>query len=380
MRIYADHAATTPVSEAALASMLRFLREDFGNPSEPHWAGRAARSGLEQARALAAAALHVEPAEVVFTGGGSEADNLAVLGRVPPGERVRIVASPVEHPAVRETLLALARDGHEVAWAPVDADGRVELDGLAGLLRPGDALCCCLWANNVTGVVQPVAAIAELCAARGVPLHLDAVQAAAGLQVDLGALPGAVTAAIAAHKLGGPKGSGLLAGCGVAGLRPVLHGGGQERGLRPGTESAALAAGLATALVESQARDRERLRALRDAYEAALIEQVDDVLVAARGRERLPGHSLALVGGVRGDTLVALLDEQGIAAAAGSACASGEAEPSHVLAAMGVPRERALGALRVTFGSLSEPGHAAAIAAAVAGAVTALRAAAAAVA
>src|SRR4051794_19895747 len=152
--------------------MLRFLREDFGNPSEPHWAGRAARAGLEAARAQAAEVLGVEAAEVVFTGGGSEADNLAVLGRVPPGQRGRIVASPVEHPAVRETLLALARDGHEVAWAPVDADGRLELDALAELLRPRDALCCCLWANNVTGAVQPVAAIAELCAARGVPLHI----------------------------------------------------------------------------------------------------------------------------------------------------------------------------------------------------------------
>jgi cysteine desulfurase len=380
VRIYADHAATTPVSEAALASMLRYLREDFGNPSEPHWAGRAARQGLDGARATVAAVLGVDPAEVVFTGGGSEADNLAILGRVPARERVRVVASPVEHPAVRATLLALAGDGHEVAWTPVDADGRIELDRLAELLRPGDALCCCLWANNVTGTVQPVAAIAELCAARGVPLHLDAVQAAAGVRVDLGALPGAVTAAFAAHKLGGPKGSGLLAGRGVAGLRAVLHGGGQERGLRPGTESAALAAGLATALVESQERDRDALRALRDAYETALLDQVDDVVVVARGAERLPGHSLALVGGVRGDTLVALLDEQGIAAAAGSACASGDAEPSHVLAAMGVPRARALGALRVSFGSLSEPDHAAAIAAAVAGAVPALRAAAAAVA
>jgi cysteine desulfurase len=380
VRIYADHAATTPVSEAALGSMLPFLRDSFGNPSEPHWAGRDARAGLEGARMMAAGVLRVEPAGVVFTGGGSEADNLAVLGRVPPGERVRIVSSPVEHPAVRETLLALAAEGHEIAWAPVDGDGRLELDRLAELLQPGDALCCCLWANNVTGTIQPVAALAELCAERGVPLHLDAVQAAAGVRVDIGALPGEITAAIAAHKLGGPKGSGLLAGRGIAGLRAVLRGGGQERGLRPGTESVALAAGLATALVEAQARDRDRLRELRDAFEMALLDNVEDVDIAARGAERLPGHSLALVGGVRGDTLVALLDQEGIAVAAGSACASGEADPSHVLSAMGVPRERALGALRVSFGALSEDDHPAAIAAAVARAVPALRAAAAAVA
>ena len=277
MRIYADHAATTPVSEAALASMLPFLREDFGNPSEPHWAGRAARAGLEAARAQAGEVLGVGPEEVVFTGGGSEADNLAVLGRVPPASGCGSWPRRSSTRRSARPCWRLARDGHEVAWAPVDADGRLELDALADLLRPGDALCCCLWANNVTGAVQPVAAIAELCAARGVPLHLDAVQAAAGIRVDLGALPGEVTAAVAAHKLGGPKGSGLLAGRGVAGLRAVLHGGGQERGLRPGTESAALAAGLATALVESGRRDRDRLRALRDAYEAALLDQVDDV-------------------------------------------------------------------------------------------------------
>jgi cysteine desulfurase len=380
VRIYVDHAATTPVSDAAFAAMLPFLREDFGNPSEPHWAGRAARAGLEQARAKAAETLGVEQSQVVFTGGGSEADNLAVLGRVPAGQPVRIVSSPVEHPAVRETLLALERAGHEIVWAPVDGRGRLQLDALAALLRPGDALCCCLWANNVTGVVQPVAAVAELCAARGVPLHLDAVQAAAGVRVDLGALPGEVTAAVAAHKLGGPKGSGLLAGRGLQSLRTVLHGGGQERGLRPGTESAALAAGLATALQEAQSQDRAPLRALRDAYERALLASVDDAVIAGAGAERLPGHSLALIGGVRGDTLVALLDDQGIAAAAGSACASGESEPSHVLSAMGVPRQQALGALRVTFGSLSAYDHPSIVAAAVAEAASGLRAAAAALA
>jgi cysteine desulfurase len=280
---------------------------------------------------------------------------------------------------VRETLLALAAGGRDVAFAPVDGEGRILLEGLADLVRPGDALCAVIWANNVTGCVQPVGEIAALCAERGVPLHLDAVQAAAGLDVDLSALPGEVTAAVAAHKLGGPKGAGVLAGRGVRSLQPVLRGGGQERGLRPGTESVAAAAGLAAALAAAQAASRERTRALRDRYETALGELLPDVAFASSGADRLPGHSLALVDGLRGDTLVALLDAEGIAVAAGAACASGEAEPSHVLAAMGVERERALGAVRITFGALSAEGHSQTIAEALARAAAALRVAAAAV-
>src|SRR5690348_12790562 len=201
-----------------------YLRARFGNPSEPHWAGREARAGLDEARSRAAAALGCGPDELVFTGGGSEADNLAVLGRAAarPG---RLVASPLEHPAVREPLLALAGEGRDVVFAPVTADGVIELDGLAALLVPGAALCSVIWASNVTGVLQPVQEIAELCAERGVPLHLDAVQAAPSVPVDLSALPGEVTAAVAAHKLGGPKGAGLLAGRGVRSLPPVLRGG-----------------------------------------------------------------------------------------------------------------------------------------------------------
>ena len=227
--IYLDHAATTPVSDVAWRAMEPYLRERFGNPSEPHAAGRAARAGLEEARASVAATLRCDPAEVVFTGGGSEADNLAVLGRLRAGGRV--VASAIEHPAVREPLRASVG---EVAWAPVGADGVVDLTALEALVRPGDALCCVMAANNVTGVLQPLAEIAALCAERDVPLHVDAVQAASG--ADVRALPGRTTLALAAHMLGGPKGVGALAGRGVADLPVVVRGGGQEHGLRPGTE------------------------------------------------------------------------------------------------------------------------------------------------
>src|SRR5436305_13358935 len=222
--------------------MQPFLREHFGNPSEPHWAGREARLGLEAARARAADALGVDHADVVFTGGASEADNLAILGRATRGPG-RIVTTPLEHPAVSGAVEALERTGCEVVTLPVDGQGRVAADAIAAAVQPGDLVCCLIWASNLTGVIQPVADAAAICAERGVPLHLDAVQACPALEVDIGSLPGDVTAAVAGHKLGGPKGAGLLCGPGLATLRPVLFGGGQERALRPGTESVAQAAG-----------------------------------------------------------------------------------------------------------------------------------------
>lgn len=346
--IYLDHAATTPLSPAAWRAMEPYLREHFGNPSEPHAAGRAARAGLDAARESVAATLGCTPGEVVFTGGGSEADNLAVLGRLAAGGRV--VASAIEHPAVREPLLAY---GGEVAWAPVGADGVVELDALSALIRPGDALCCVMAANNVTGALQPVGEIAALCAERGVPFHADAVQAASG--ADVRALPGASTIAIAAHKLGGPKGVGVLAGSGVATLSAVVRGGGQEHGLRPGTENVAGAVALAAALAERQgpgARDERMERAaLRDRLEREL-----GLPAAAAGAPRLPGHAL-LLAGVRGDLVVHQLDGDGICVAAGSACAAGSAEPSYVLAAMDIDPATARGAVRVTLGPESVAGE-----------------------
>ncbi len=346
--IYLDHAATTPLSERAWTAMEPFLREHFGNASEPHAAGRAARQGLSRARADVAEALGVAPALVVFTGGGTEADNLAVLGYAAarPG---RILASTVEHPAVRGAVQHLESSGREVMWLPVDDTGQVDVDALRAELRPDDCVVCVLWANNVTGVVQPLDEIAALCADVDVPLHADAVQAASGRSVNVGGLPGRVTVALAAHKLGGPKGVGALAGPGVRLLRPLVHGGGQERGLRPGTENVAGAAGLAAALVERQqvgaAGEWTSRAARRDR-----LEQRAAVPVAGAGAPRLPGHALLLPPDVRGDVLVHVLDGAGICVAAGSACSSGSAEPSHVLTAMGIEARVARSALRVTLG------------------------------
>jgi cysteine desulfurase len=374
VRIYADHAATTPLRDEVRAAIEPFEQDRFGNPSEPHWAGRAARAGLDAARRRVAELLGCAPAEVVFTGGGSEADNLAVLGRAVPAAG-RAMASPVEHPAVREPLRRLAAGGTDIQWAPVDEDGVIDLDGWAGLVRPGDSLAAAIWGQNVTGVLQRVEDLAGVCAERGVPLHLDAVQAAPAFALDLTRLPGQVTVAVAGHKLGGPRGAGALAGRGVATLAPVLLGGGQERGLRPGTENVAAAAGLAAAL-ELAPQDAPRVRALRDEYESRLRTLDPLARILGAGADRLPGHSLALLPGVRGDAMVDLLDEDGIAVAAGSACASADREPSHVLAAMGLDADEAGGALRVSLGALTAEGHPAAIAEAVARAAAALRAAA----
>jgi cysteine desulfurase len=374
VRIYADHAATTPVSDEAWAAMQPFLREHFGNASEPHWAGREARRGLDAARARAAGALGVADADVVFTGGATEADNIAVFGRAAHGAG-RIVTTPLEHPAVSGAVEALERRGCEVVTLAVDADGRVPPIAFDEAVRPGDLVCCLIWASNLTGVIQPVAEAAAICAERGVPLHLDAVQACPALELDIGALPGDVTAAVAGHKLGGPKGAGLLCGRGLATLEPVLFGGGQERALRPGTESVAQAAGLAAALADARAdRGRyARYQKVRDHYETALAEQLPGVTVVGARAERTPGHSLALIEGLHGHALVALLDEQGVAAAAGPACASGESSASPALTAMGVTPAEALGALRLSFGALSENGHGAVAAGAVAAAAALLR-------
>ena len=347
--IYLDHAATTPLSETAWRAMEPVLRRNFGNPSELHAAGRAARSALDAARAGVAVALGATPEDVVFTGGGTEADNVAVGGRLQGGRPGgRVVASVIEHPAVRERLVAFETAGGEVAWIGTDEDGVVRLDALVAAVRPGDLLCCLMAANNVTGVVQPVEAAAAACAAAGVPLHVDAVQAASGRDVDVGRLGPRAPVAVAAHKLGGPKGVGALVGPGVRELAPVVFGGGQEAGLRSGTENVAGAAALAAVLAERQGAsapaERARRGARRDRLEHGAAREVAGVRAP-----RLPGHAL-LLAGVRGDTLVHLLDGEGICVAAGSACAAGDAAPSYVLAAMGFEPGIARGALRVTLG------------------------------
>jgi cysteine desulfurase len=342
--IYLDHAATSPLCDEARAAMEPYLTERFGNASEPHAAGRAAREGLQAARATIAALLGCTPAQVVFTSGGSEADNQAVFGLAgrPLG---RIVVSAIEHPAVREPARELERQGFEVAWVGVDSSGALDLDAFDQALRPGDRMAAVMWANNVTGAVQPVAELAGICAERGVPLHTDAVQAAASLPVDFAAV-GAETMALAAHKMHGPKGVGALIARDPARLRPLIWGGGQEGGSRSGTENVAGAVGFAAALAAVRSRS-DRRGTLRDRLEQRVGGDLTPVSSQA---DRLPGHSLLLADGIRSDLLVLSLDQAGFAVAAGSACASGESEPSHVLLAQSMTPDQARSVIRVSVG------------------------------
>src|SRR5690242_3869274 len=351
MAVYLDHAATTPVWPEVAAAMEPYLGERFGNASEPHAAGREARRALEEARRTVAELLGAEPRQVAFTSGGTEADNQAVFGLAgdPPG---RLVFSAVEHPAVRAPAGALARRGFEVREAPVDGDGRLDVEAFGALLEPDARLAAVMWANNVTGVVQPVAEAAERCARAGVPLHVDAVQAAAAVPVDFGP-SGAATLALSAHKLHGPKGAGCLLVRDPDRLPPLIWGGGQEGGLRSGTENVAGAVGLAAALAATRAAPDGR-RALRDRLEATLPP---GVRVVSGDAERLPGHALLLVSGIRAELLVLALDREGFQVAAGSACASGEAEPSHVLVAQGLGPDEARSVIRASLG-LRTPGDA----------------------
>ncbi|HEY3763663.1 MAG TPA: cysteine desulfurase family protein [Gaiellales bacterium] len=344
MSVYLDHAATTPVGDEARAAMEPYLSAEFGNPSEPHRYGRVARAALEEARQTVAGLLCAEPGQVVFTSGGSEADNQAVFGLAgtPPG---RVVVSAIEHPAVREPARELERRGFEVAWAPVNREGVIDAEEFARLVRPGDRLAAVMWANNVTGVVQPIERLAAVAAGVGVPFHCDAVQAAASFPVGLD-VAGVESLALSAHKLGGPKGVGCLVARTPAAMPPLVLGGGQEAGLRSGTENVAGIVGFAAALAATRSAGDARLE-LRTRLEAALAE---DATIVSADVERLPGHLLVLVPGIRAELLVLALDREGYAVAAGSACSAADAEPSHVLLAQGMSAQDTRSVVRVSLG------------------------------
>ncbi len=377
---YLDHAATTPMRPAAITAMTAELSRS-GNPSSPHTAGRAARAVVEDARESIAAAYGVDPVEVVFTSGGTEADNLAVTGiyRARSGAdptRRRVIASPVEHHAVLDTVRALARtEGAQIDWLPVDADGVVDPADLDRLLQagaPSTALVTVMTANNETGVLQPIAALTEIARRYGVPLHTDAVQAAATGPADLG---GVDAATVTAHKLGGPVGIGALLVGRTTPIQAIAFGGGQERDLRSGTLDAPAAAGFAAAVDELADRhlaEAAGTLALRDALIAGIRRVVPDAVPTAEPAARLPGIAHLTFPGCGGDELLLLLDAAGVACSTGSACTTGVSRPSHVLEAMGVPAD---GALRFSFGHDSTAADVTAAVAAIGPAVQRARAA-----
>ena len=318
------------------------------NAGSQHAAGRKANAVLADARERVAAALGADPVEVVFTGSGTEANNIGVRGLWSAAGGGRVVSTPIEHPAVLETVKALGRTGVDVAWLPVGRDGVVS--GLAALDAPA-AVAAVMWANNETGAVQPVDEVVRRADAAGTPVHVDAVQAVGHVPVDFHGL-GAATLAASAHKFGGPRGMGILLARRSPAPQPVIVGGGQERGIRSGTVDVASAAATAAAREEAVAemeREQERIAGLRDAVIAGVEAAVPEVIVV-KHEPCLPGHAHFMFPGANADALIMLLDAQGIEVSAGSACASGVVRMSHVLDAMGFSEREAMGALRVTVG------------------------------
>jgi cysteine desulfurase len=354
MAIYLDHASTTPVRPEVLDSMLPLLTTTFGNPGSVHATGRAARAALDDARERLAARLGTEARELVFTAGGTEADNLAIKGAAWAGKAHghRIVSTAVEHHAVGHTLRYLEKFGFEVVEVGVDRYGRVDPDELDAAITDRTTLVSVMLANNEVGTIQPISQIVERVRRhRGVLLHVDAVQAAPYVPLDLGAL-GADLVSLAAHKFEGPKGVGLLYVRHGSHLLAQTHGGSQERHRRAGTENVAGAVGMATAygLVRDELPETvRRLRRLRERLQKAVLA-VDGTELTGHPRERLPGLLSIVARETDGNSVVLALDLEGVAAAVGSACTSGSAEVSHVLAAMGYPDEEARGALRLSLG------------------------------
>ena len=353
--VYLDNAATTPLDQRVLDAMLPYLRGGRGNPSSLHAAGAAAREAVEVARGAVAAMLGAQPEEILFTAGGTEADNLAVLGlaRSAPPEKRHVVLSRVEHAAVREAARRLNSEGFEVTRVGVDADGLVNPAEFAGALRPETALATVVWANNEVGTVEPIKELAQICAERGIPFHADAVQAAGRLPLDVGEVPVA-TLAISAHKLYGPQGVGALYVREGVPLKSLVFGGGQERGLRSGTENVAGLVGLGEAarLANRELEERARHeRRLRDQIFAGATA-IPGVRVNGHPEKRLSNNAHLTVEGVEAEGLVLFLDSLGYAVGSGSACASGSVDhkASPVLLAMGRDEREAFSSVRVTVG------------------------------
>ncbi len=366
-RIYLDHAATTPVRAEVREVMLPFLGDEaFGNPSSAHVYGRSARASLERAREQVAAAVGAEPRQVFFTSGGTEADNLAVLGAALARRNERgslagahLVSSPTEHKAVLAALHEAERQGARVTVLPVSPDGVVQLGGLDEALREHHkpTLVSVMWVNNEVGTLQPVREIAERCAAAGVPFHSDAVQALGKVPIDLRGSPIAALT-ISAHKVCGPKGVGALVVRDTKLFRSIIHGGTQQSGFRPGTENVPGIVGFGEA-AELAVKERGSHAAswgrMRDDLQRELLERVADAVVHGAGAARSPNILSVSAPGTDSESLLLHLDLGQVAASSGSACLTGTVEPSHVLTAMGVPRALAAAAVRFSFGCLSSP-------------------------
>jgi cysteine desulfurase len=360
--VYLDHAATTPVRPEVLEAMLPYLTHQvFGNPSSAHRFGRAARAGLEQARREVAQAVGAEPNQVIFTSGGTEADNLGIVGAAlaarDRGGAMCAVVSAVEHKAILAAAHAVCHLGGREVILPVDSGGIVDLEALERSLADGPAVVSIMWVNNEVGVIQPVQEVAARCRAADAIFHTDAVQAFGKLPVSMLDLRCALLT-LSGHKIGAPKGIGALVVRDRKAIEAIIHGGGQQYGIRPGTENVAgaVALGRAASLAAAeQAEESARLRRLRDDLAQRLKAVVTDLVVNGEASGRAPHILNVSVAGADSEALLMHLDLAGVAASSGSACSTGAVEPSHVLVAMGMPRELALGAIRFSFGRESTP-------------------------
>ena len=350
--IYADNAATTRLSAAALAAMLPYLTEQYGNPSSLYTLGQTAATALAQARETVARCLHCRPEEIVFTSGGSEADNQAILSAARWGKRqgkTHIISTAFEHHAVLHTLQKLEKEGFTVTLLDVHADGRITPQQVEAAITQDTCLVTVMYANNEIGTIQPIGEIGAICRARKVPFHTDAVQAAGHLAIDVGAEQIDMLS-LSAHKFHGPKGVGALYVRKGVPLLPLIEGGAQERRKRAGTENVAGIVGLAAALqtaCDHLEANAAKVTALRD----RLIDGLAAIPHAALNGDRdhrLPGNVNVCFEGIEGESLLLLLDDRGICASSGSACTSGFLDPSHVLLAIGRPHEVAHGSLRLS--------------------------------
>ncbi len=356
--IYLDHAATTPVRPEVLEAMTPFFGARFGNPSSVHRWGRDARTALDEARSRIAACLKAQPDEIVFTSGGTEGDNLAIIGtwrmRRSQG-RNAVVTSPTEHKAVLEVVHQVAREGGEERLLPVNACGEIERESYRAMVDEQVAICSVMWINNEIGVVQDIPAIGAHARSVGALMHTDAVQAFGKIAIDTTTLPVDLLC-LSGHKIGAPKGIGAMYLRRGTPFEPLFHGGSQDRGRRPGTENVAFAVGLAVA-AEMQLAEREsecaRLGALRDTLQQAITARVPDAVVHGLGATRAPHILNISVPGTDSESLLMALDLAGIAASGGSACQSGSVSPSHVLSALGVSRSLAGAAVRLSVGMLT---------------------------
>ena len=359
MSIYADHAATTAMSEAAIEAMTRCMREEYGNPSSLYRIGQRAREVLEQAREDVASVINAEAREVYFTSGGSEADNQAIRSAALAGKKKgknHIISTAFEHHAVLHTLEQLKSEGFEVTLLPVHENGVVLPEEVEAAIRPETALVTVMYANNEIGTIQPIREIGTFCKTHGVLFHTDAVQAVGPLAIDVKAENIDYLSA-SAHKFHGPKGTGFLYARKGVPLLPLINGGAQEKGKRAGTENLPGIVGMAAALKETVAeRDAEaaRLAVLRDRLIAGLNE-IPHSALNGDAEKRLPGNVSFCFEGIEGESLLLLLDEKGISASSGSACTSGSLDPSHVLLAIGRVHDVAHGSLRLTLGKENTP-------------------------